>query len=165
METCHVLSGLSRKCGLHLLSPVLSPMRPDLAISPCHSSACSLSSEGTTLKSFHKKDENVCQSSPDIKPTTSRGEVSSPFVITTVPTNADTTMKEVNVFESVQEEDGSNSKPMTGGYSVNALCHEKTPSTIGLVSADSSIPLANGSNSVFVKKSIWEMRKQVALQL
>ena len=25
METCHVLSGLSRKCGLHLLSPASSP--------------------------------------------------------------------------------------------------------------------------------------------
>ena len=36
METSHVLSGLSRKCGLHLLSPASKPVKPTVVT--CHSS-------------------------------------------------------------------------------------------------------------------------------
>ena len=73
METSHVLSGLSRKCGLHLLSPASKPVKPTVVT--CHSST------GPTLELPNKDDECInlpstsesatCQSNVD--PTSSKG--------------------------------------------------------------------------------------------
>ena len=51
METSHVLSGLSRKCGLHLLSPASKPVKPTVVT--CHSSI------GPTLELPNKDDECI----------------------------------------------------------------------------------------------------------
>lgn len=90
METCHVLSGLSRKCGLHLLSPASSPERPAVVQSSSLSSAYRTSSEKTALVT----QEQVSTSSSDFKRGAFSGEMDSSVVNTPGPSNKGGTISE-----------------------------------------------------------------------
>lgn len=90
METCHVLSGLSRKCGLHLLSPASSPERPAVVQSSSLSSAYRTSSEKTTKVT----QEQASTSSSDFKRGAFSGEMDSSVVNTPGPSNKGGTVSE-----------------------------------------------------------------------
>lgn len=90
METCHVLSGLSRKCGLHLLSPASSPERPAVVQSSSLSSAYRTFSEKTAPVT----QEQASTSSSDFKRGAFSGEMDSSVVNTPSPLNQDGTISE-----------------------------------------------------------------------
>ncbi|KAL9973836.1 hypothetical protein ACROYT_G020342 [Oculina patagonica] len=69
METCHVLSGLSRKCGLHLLSPASNPVRYTSTTGTFPKGVHATSIEGNTLESVHGKGIHAGPSSGDVQPT------------------------------------------------------------------------------------------------
>ena len=83
METCHVLSGLSRKCGLHLLSPASSPERPAVVQSSGLSSEYRTSSE----KTAQVTQEQASTSSADFKRGAFSGEMDFSVVNTPGPSN------------------------------------------------------------------------------
>ena len=68
METCHVLSGLSRKCGMHLLSAAPTPVESKSTIEKSGKAYHVTSSEGNKVESVHEKGASTCMSKNESLP-------------------------------------------------------------------------------------------------
>lgn len=141
METCHVLSGLSRKCGLHLLSVASNTFRPASTISTCPTSVYAMSSEAKTLESVCDEDKHSGLFSAE----KASGEV-GPSSVTKV---AGATAEEGNTLELAHEEAGSSavSNFTSTGYdeALSTMFHNEPPSTISSVLTDPTSSWGNGS--------------------
>lgn len=104
-----MLSGLSRKCGLHLLSPASNPGRSVSMILSCQSSDCIPSNDSKALQSNREREEHIGQSSGSDKRATSSVEEGSSSITATIPTNEGTSRKEASADtgEPHREEENS----------------------------------------------------------
>ena len=91
-----MLSGLSRKCGLHLLSPASNPGRPVSITLSCQSSSCIPCNDSNVLQSNREREEHIGPSSAGDKLATSSVEVGSSSITATIPTNEGTSRKEAS---------------------------------------------------------------------
>lgn len=178
METCHVLSGLSRKCGLHLLSPASNPVGTTSRTGTFPKGVHTTSNAyvGNTLESVHGKGIHAGSSSCDIQPTAPREE-SEPssniaFMTKEWETTEDritgneepdgvmfhdkpsSTTSAVTMDARFSEGNGvSNSdwKPFTGNEELGGVTGHQKPSTISTVMAvtSSSVGIEDNGGSMF----------------
>lgn len=138
METCHVLSGLSTKSGLHLLSPASSSStsasfpngaHSTPASNPVRSSSTSTSfPNGAHATSNERKVEHAGLSTCAVQPT-GPSDVADPFSNITSPAD--------------NKPFTENEKP--GGV----ICYDNPPSTISAVTMSVSFSEGNGNNDAF----------------
>lgn len=102
-----MLSGLSRKCGLHLLSPSSNPVRPTSTVSTCPSSGCTTFSDSRILELDLKKGALLRLPSSDINLTQARGELGSSSMVSTIPLNTSASIREGNRCDPCHEVVGS----------------------------------------------------------
>lgn len=156
-----MLSGLSRKCGLHLLSPAVQPVTPTLPISTCPQSVFTPPSDVTLELSREKrKHADGC----DVKFAASIEDAGTSSFVTRIPAN-DATDQEGNALLSVHKDDGSSNLSncnsiSTTGYEepVGVVSHDKPISTTRSFSTNSNI-LGSRNNAEFGNKQILKNEK------
>ena len=155
-----MLSGLSRKCGLHLLSPASNPGRPVSMIRSCQSSDCIPTNDPKALQSNRVQEEHIWPSSGGDKLATSSVEVGCSSIITTIPSNEGASRKEANAdtLEPHRKEENSlilgnevdgstvNSKPSFG---VEGPDHATVSVDASSLERDGNRSLSSSDDKVF----------------
>ncbi|XP_022800692.1 uncharacterized protein LOC111338453 [Stylophora pistillata] len=107
METCYVLSGLGRKCGLHLLSAAPKPVESKSTIETFGKATHMTSSGGNKLESVHEKGVSTCLSNSDVQPPARNPEEDSSSHVT-LPSIVCTSTTNENACQSFHDNLGNN---------------------------------------------------------
>ena len=129
-----MLSGLSRKCGLHLLSPASNSGRPVSMIRSCQSSDCIPSNDSRALQSNREREEHIGSSSAGDKLPTSSVEGGSSSITTTIPTNEGTSRKEANA--DTREPHRKEENSLVLGYERNDVLNVNGKPSLGVEEPD-----------------------------
>ena len=149
METCHVLSGLSRKCGLHLLSPALNPVRSTLTTGTSPKAVHTTYNEGNMSESIHEKSKDGGLLGSGIQPAAS-SEDADPSSNIAFLTKVWATAEDGNSAES-SHEDGEIIGVIDNKISVNedtdcVRCDDKPSSSTIAAMMNASFSEGNGNN-------------------
>lgn len=143
METSHVLSGLSRKSGLHLLSPASNPVETASTATTHPGGGHATSNELSELESAHENGDGA-ELSACGPPTASHQEPADVSCYFKFPTN------DCELFHRDDENiDMFNDKPISGNEELNSvMCSEKQSSSISAIMMNSSVSEGNKDNLV-----------------
>ena len=151
METCHVLSGLSRKCGMHLLSAAPTPVESNSTIEKSGKAYHVTSSEGNKVESVHEKGASTYMSKNESQPTARNLESDSSSCLT-LPSVVCTSMIDESACESFHDNFGNevSSNVLTTEVkeqgSTTGQCETPTTSSVG--GNEDKVVLSSGCNTL-----------------